>query len=90
MKAQLTFPRGGRGTTVVVDEVLIESLILHLSVDEYPIILSTRGLLHRLTAEPPPGGSLSGRRGRRPLQGEINSVRRRDFVRKWGKHLTHR
>ena len=32
MKAQLTFPRGGRGTTVVVDEVLMENLILCLSV----------------------------------------------------------
>ena len=32
MKVQLTFPRGGRGTTVVVDEVLMENLILCLSV----------------------------------------------------------
>ena len=32
MKVQLAFPRGGRGTTVVVDEVLMENLILCLSV----------------------------------------------------------
>ena len=39
----LPSPEGEGGSQRETDEVLAKSLIQHLSVDEYPIILSTRG-----------------------------------------------